>query len=1083
MTRRSRLGFLPTVLILLIAHFSVLTASAQSATATLSGTVEDQNQAVVPGARVKVINLSTGLERDAATNDSGSFTILLLQPSTYTVRVERDGFVTIEVSNVVLNVGDERSLRIEMKVGDVKEIVNVTGEESLINESPAVGTVINRQFVQNLPLNGRSFQSLIALTPGTVLTKANATEAGQFSVNGQRADANYFTVDGVSGNVGVSGGASPGQSAAGALPGLSAAGGTNTLVPVDALQEFRIQTSTFAPEFGRTPGAQVSLITRSGTNQFHGMVFEYFRNDKLDANNWFNNANRLPKSPMRQNDFGGVFGGPLYLPRFGEGGPSFLSGKNRTFLFFSYEGLRLRQPQTTIVTVPSLNSRQIAPAGVQPFLRAFPIPNGASLTLERAQFAGSYSNPSTVNATGIRVDHTVKDKLSGFGRFSSTPSENSVRQGVLVALFATKVRTKFFTAGVTWTPSSKLSNDFRANYSWNSAVSALTIDNFGGAIPLQDSDIFPSFASRENAAYAFSITGVGGFNVGKNSLNRQRQLNLVDSLSWIVGSHDLKFGIDYRRLTPEALPVAYGQTIIFSGVTGATGPTVGTALSGRAQVVQIIANADPRHLLLTNFSAFGQDTWKVSRRLTLTYGLRLDVNTPPKERSGNQYALVGIDNPATMTISARGAALWKTTYDNLAPRFGVAYRLREKAGRETMLRGGVGMFYDLGTSDAAIGFGSNVFPYTTAKTLSNEPYPLSAASAQPPIVNTVLPTTSQFFGSDPNLKLPRIYQWNFTVEQSLGANQVFSASYVGAVGRRLLRRDILNRPNSSFGNLVQVRRNTATSDYHAMQLQFQRRMTRGLQVLASYTWAHSIDTSSNDSGAFAPSGKVNIAQERGPSDFDVRHAFSWAVTYNFPKPAVGEAAGWILRNWSTDLIFTARTATPVDVLVGTDVLAVGSPFLSRPDLISGVPLYLYGPQYPGGRIINNTVPTAAQIASAGCLSTGVAKGPFCTPSSARQGTLSRNALRGFSVNQLDWTLRRQFNLTERVNLQLRAEFFNLFNHPNFGDPQGTLTNALFGQSTQMLSNSLGAGGTSSGLNPLYQIGGPRSIQFALKLGF
>jgi hypothetical protein len=323
------------LLFLINPHSLLITAVAQSATATLSGTVEDQNGAVVPGANVIVLNSGTRLQREATTNDQGYFTIPLLPPSTYTVTVRRDGFAPVQIPNLVLNVGDQKALQIQLKAGDVNATVQVVNEAPLISESPAVGTVVDRQFVENLPLNGRTFQSLISLTPGVVVTGTNGQEQGQFSVNGQRANTNYFTVDGVSANIGSAGQSTLGQAEAGALPGLSAFGSTSNLVSVDALQEFKVLTSTFAPEFGRTPGGQIQILTRAGTNDYHGTLFEYFRNDVFDANDWFNNATRLSKPATRQNDFGGVLGGPLPLPRFGEGGPSFLSGKNRTFFFFS----------------------------------------------------------------------------------------------------------------------------------------------------------------------------------------------------------------------------------------------------------------------------------------------------------------------------------------------------------------------------------------------------------------------------------------------------------------------------------------------------------------------------------------------------------------------------------------------------------------------------------------------------------------------------------------------------------------------------------------------------------------------------
>src|SRR5574341_621426 len=462
MTRQRRFGFLLTagclLLTVLLAPDSWLLAPVfgQSASATLSGTVVDANGAVIPGATITVTEPATGVERTTTTNDLGYFTIPLLKPSTYLLHVEHQGFLTAEVRDIVLNVNDQRALTIKMKVGDVKETVNITGEAPLINESPAVGTVVDRQFVGNLPLNGRSFQSLITLSPGVVLTKASAFEPGQFSVNGQRSDSNYFTVDGVSANLGVSGGVGLGEQAGGTSPGLTVLGGTNNLVSVDALQEFRIQTSTFAPEFGRQPGAQVQILTRSGVNDFRGAVFEYFRNDALDANDWFANANRLPRPALRQSDFGGVLGGPII--------------KDRTFFFFSYEGLRLRLPQTAIVDVPSSAARQDprASVAVRQLLNAFPRPNGPDRNGGFAQFAASYSNPSNLDATSIRLDHTVNDNLTVFGRYNYAPSKTVERGGVgttLSQLFPTQLDTETLTVGVTWAVTPKVNNEFRANYS------------------------------------------------------------------------------------------------------------------------------------------------------------------------------------------------------------------------------------------------------------------------------------------------------------------------------------------------------------------------------------------------------------------------------------------------------------------------------------------------------------------------------------------------------------------------------------------------------------------------------------------
>src|SRR5258708_1048408 len=291
-------------------------------------------------------------------------------------------------------------------------------------------------------MNGRSFQTLIQLTPGVVLTASNAYDSGQFSVNGQRADSNYWRVDGIRANIGVGVGGQGllASGAAGALGSFSAQGGTNSLVSVDAMQEFRIQTSTYAPEFGRVPGGQISIVTRSGTNQFHGVAFDYFRNDVLDANDWFANGKGLPRPEERQNDFGGTFSGPIL--------------KDRTFFFFSYEGLRLRLPQTKLSTVPDVGARQTAVAGMQPILNAFPLPNGTDNPVTGiAQFNASYSDPASLDAYSLRLDHRISKKLSIFGRYNYSPS-NLAQRGIggtaLSIVRPTDITVQTATAGAAW---------------------------------------------------------------------------------------------------------------------------------------------------------------------------------------------------------------------------------------------------------------------------------------------------------------------------------------------------------------------------------------------------------------------------------------------------------------------------------------------------------------------------------------------------------------------------------------------------------------------------------------------------------
>jgi len=1034
--------FRPSALILFVVSSTSL-LHPQSTTASLRGRVTDPSKALISNASVAAVNFSTGLRYATLTNASGEYDLPNLPPSSYRVEIEKPGFKKLVKPDVTLHVQDALAIDFQLALGAASETVNVEAGAPLVNtESGTVSTVIDRPFVENLPLNGRSFQTLIMLSPGVVVTATSFQDQGQFSVNGQHADANYFTIDGVSANFGVTGYAAMVQTASGALPALSAAGGTNSLVSVDAMQEFRIQTSSFAPEFGRTPGAQISIVTRSGTNAFHGTLSEYFRNDKLDARDWFVNFNGLPKPAERQNDFGGVLGGPIQ--------------KDKTFFFFSYEDLRLRQPSTQQSAVPDAASRQQAPAAIQPYLNVYPIANGPELGAGLAQFNAGYSNPSSLNAYSIRLDRAISSRLNLFGRYNYSPSSLDQRAppllGPILSLtqsLSSSVQT--FTTGLTQIITPAIANEVRANYSNHRVATRYVMDYFGGAVPPPDSLLFPSGNSSANGVFTFYIPGAGEFAQGKSGLDEQRQVNLVDNLSVTRSGHQLKFGVDYRWLAPFASPFTYRVFVQFSGLTAAPGG----ALSGTAQVAATLADQGDA-LLARNFSLYGQDTWKVTPRLTLTYGLRWDVNPALKGKNAanDPFTVTGLDNPATLALAPRGTPLYQTTYGNVAPRLGLAWLFGRRPNWGAVLRAGAGLFYDLGSG--SLGGVSSYFPYSVTKIISPSPvpFPLSPESAAAPAL-TLNPPVSNINVADPHLKLPRSYQWNVALEQSIGSSQSLSLTYIGAVGRDLLRVTQLSNLNPNFPS-VTLTTGTATSDYHALQLKFERRLSRGLQALASYSFSHSIDSSSTD--AFAtylntPASIANPNIDRGDSDYDIRHSFTAGVTYDLPK--------WG-RGWSLDAFLLARSAPPVDV-VGAQFNAAGTILMPRPNVNPGVPLVLYGAGYPGGKIYN--------------------KAAFTATPAGQQGDLGRNVLRGFDAAQTDIAFGRQFRVTEKANLRFRSEFFNILNHPNFGPPTNSLTSPLFGRSTQTLANALGSGGANGGFNPLYQIGGPRSIQLALKLQF
>ncbi len=1058
------------LLLVALCYLPLAAVRAQSATATLSGTVEDQNGAAVPGVEITVMNPSTALERQVTTNDQGSYTVPLLPPGKYVVTARRSGFAPAEIRDVVLNVGDQKALKIELKAGDVNATVQVTSEAPLINESPAVATTIDRTFVGNLPLNGRSFQSLILLTPGVVLTESRtSTTPGQFSVNGQRASANYFTVDGVSANVGVSsvegGGADFSQNASGALPGLSAFGSTTTLVSIDALEEFKIQTSTYSAEFGREPGGQVQLVTRSGENQFHGTAFEYLRNEVFDANDWFSNRAGLKRAPLRQNQFGGTFSGPVVLPRFGEGGKKYWNGRDKTFFFFSYEGLRLVLPTTFNMMVPSIRLRDSATTAMKPLLNMFPVPTGPEATTDDgpsgvAPFVGNASSPSTLDATSVRIDHTLSNRLTLFGRYNDAPSSSLNR--ILSSLTGLKNRTRTLTIGSTFSFTPRLSNELRVNYSSNRGRQILAQDNFGGAVPVDLSLLTSGYNGPGNKYGRIQFTiGEAGLLAGLGDPidSYQRQINVVDNISLVKDSHQLKFGIDYRRLSPVFGPAPFSEQIFLYSQS--------QIVNGTATFL-LRANQGSRPVF-DNFSAYAQDSWTLSPRLNLNLGLRWELDPAPHDANGlKPVTVVGVDNLPTATLAPPNAPFYKTFYKAFAPRLGIAYLLSRASGRETVLRGGFGVYYDLGNGEAAAGFTG--FPFSAFNFIHNGndynvPFPLAPALVVPPPFPTAaLPITDQLSALNPNLRLPYTLQWNVALEQSMGKQQVLTLSYVASAARDLLTSKTLNqavgissvRPNPNFATINYVT-NGPTSDYQSLQAQYRVRLSHGLQALANYTWSHAIDEISNE--------VETDFLDRGNASFDVRHNFSAAITYDLPKLKAGILLRSLLRDWSVNAIVTAQSGSPLDIIAGTFIREDGVRVGVRPDVVAGAPFWIKDSASPGGQKINSAAFRLPPIDDSGNF--------------LREGTLGRNVVIEPGHYQVNMAIRRQFTLAERVKMQFSAEAFNVFNHPIFGGYEEFFYpgSSSFGQATATLNRTLG------GLSSLYQSGGPRSMQFSLRLSF
>lgn len=1046
--------------LVLILLFASVVAFAQTDGARISGRVTDPTDAIIVGAECTVTNLGTNVSISTTTNEEGIYVITDLRAATYRLTIQKEGFRTVVQPSLQLYVQDAVNENFKLALGSVSETYTVSGAEpALQTVSAAVSTVVNDQFVQNMPLNGRSFQSLIALVPGITFTPA---DPGQISVNGQRTDANYFIVDGVSANTGVLTGAFLGSTSAGSTPGWTIQGGTNGLVSVDAMQEFRIQTSSYAAEFGRSPGGQISIVTKSGTNNWHGNAFDYLRNDDFDARDYFNQV-PATKPPLRQNDFGGTLGGPIW--------------KNKTFLFFSYEGLRLLQPQTTTghffipaARVPCPLSGPMPPLCIspmwQPIVNADPIPNGPvdpnGIT---ALLTAAYSLPTTLNATGLRIDHKLTKNINLFLRYNHAPSNGVFRFFAQATTY--RANTDTATAGATISFGTNKVNDFRANWGRSTGSGYQYNDNFFGAIPPPASAVFGPYSPATAQTIWEYTDSTGGVREGIFTANVQRQLNFVDNFSLTEGTHQLKFGFDWRHLTP---------TSHFTPISILTFNNAYSDLqAGTLERFSVGSDTGVTNLLINNYSLFAQDTWRTTNKLTLTYGLRWEINPPPTATDRPLYHVTGVfDTQPSELVST---PLYGTALGSFAPRFGAAYLLTPR----TVIRSGFGLFYDLGVSKVVGNAGVGAYPwYRDSGGADGLPFHWSTLPGPPPFPNPLTPPNgSQADGGggavvaiDPNLSLPVTYEWNVAVERQLGMNQSLTVSYVGARGRNLLRDDyIAPIPSTSPWATISVERNADRSNYNALQTEFQRRMSHGLQVLASYTFAKSTDSASaslgNSIGAQTLAQLSNAADlNYGYSNFDVRHTYSAAVSYELPAPQWGRVGNAILTGWAADTIIRGRSGYPFTVINFADqILLNGTLQQTRPNVVPGQPFWIENPAAPGGRVLN---PAA-----------------FSAPTNNLPGNEVRNSLRDFDVAQTDLAVRRRFSLTERVKLDLRAEYFNVFNHPMFSlQPYGFYFGLPgFGVATQTLGTAFSGNYGNGGQSTLYTMGENRSGQLSLKLSF
>jgi hypothetical protein len=1100
---------------------------AQTDNASISGRVTDPSGSVVTSATIELQNVERGTVTKTATNETGIYVFPAVRPGVYHMSVSKQGFHKVDFVGLTVNTQDHIEQNFALTVGAVSESVTVESNAIAVEPSAAVGTTVDNEFVKGIPLNGRTFQSLLMMTPGMVFSTG---EQGQISVNGGRTDTNYFTVDGASANFGAGVQSLYDQSAGGAIPGFNSFGSTQNLLSLDAMQEIKIQTSSYSAEFGRQPGAQVSLVSKSGTNNYHGTISEYLRNSATDANYWFSDQLGKPKVPNRANNFGATFGGPVRIP-------GVYNDKDKTFFFFSYEGVRTALPQPAAsfnVPAACLHNNPALNPQVQALMNAFPVPNntpGSCATTSNGigTFVTSWNNFTNMDSFSLRLDQTFGTRWNLFIRANHAFSESRVYNLAQLAHWPVKTDTE--TLGLTTQVTHAMTNVFRANFSrsiarntyeWTTAFGGQPIDNIKSLLPPGVPDY---------AVPYFLVPG-GRYEVGPYTYHRQAQINAVDNATYQLGPHSITFGTDLRWMKPLYVDNGYIYQISLTNV--------GNLLQNMTSSGSLITSI-PIEALVRNTSFYVNDSWRASRHLTLSLGLRWDINPAASFGQYHLPTFTGFPDVTKMALNPTPGPLYPTPMKEFAPRLGAAYSLHLIHGWDTVVRGGWGIFYDLGQGTGLAT--SHSFPFSLTQSITALPFPLAANTFPPATLPYPLtapygpPTGVVTFGVfNSNYVLPRTQQYTFSIQQQLGREQLLTVSFVGNHGQNLLMRYQYNYPNATVnpnfksGTRLYITRNDGDSAgfsyYNGLQVQFMRRMAKGLQVMANYTWSHGFDTFSNDSSFNPGANPTDVLKEiaangYGTSDYDRRHIFNLAAVYAIPKLHPQDSfSKWLTRiftnGWETSYNYKYQSGMPYSLVYYYYDIANGQGATAyRVDQVPGVPTYITNSYDPTGHSLN---PAAFAIPT---------RALQVDPGQAGNGTSARNMFVGPGLSQLDFSIRRVFTVSERVKLQFSAELFNALNHPNFAAPNtiygyvyntktggatacpGTTTavsgvsctmyfpetrlggtiaaTSAFGEITT-LANGISAGGSAGytfdiSLNPRYSIGGPRSSQFALRLTF
>jgi hypothetical protein len=1103
-------------------------ANAQTFRGTILGTVTDSSGAAVSGATVTVKNTGTGLLRTVTSDDDGNYSTPELPIGTYSVSVEKSGFKTAVVNGISVEVSSERRADVVLQPGDVSQTVEVSGDTlpQVESTSDTLGGIIESTVVTNLPVNGRDYQKLIFLVPGVTGSPDQITDSpgsyGIFSVNGARGRSNNFLLDGTDMNDGYRN--DPAINEAGVF------GTPATILPIEAIAELRV-LSNFESEYGRSAGGVINIVTKSGTNDFHGTGFEFFRNNALDARN-FNNHVDTPQNPFHNNQFGGALGGPIR--------------RDKTFFFIDYEAMREKGAESSTACVPTAQDIATASAAnggtINPVIAAllaknpWPAPNlggsclsdgsdGQNPVTANISLATPFSN--RVDSAIVKIDHNFNSNNLLTGRYYIGDSQQSfplaLVGGGLVPGYNTSTPTRVQLVSISYVSTISPSVVNEARLGWN---------RFAEGFFPQDRSFDPtsigldtvSPGSANASPYNFglpkiSISGLAPIGADNGDPRQRVDTNwhFIDNISWKLGKHDIKFGYEFRRTSiSQIFNRGFRGNLSFStqvdpatGLVTASGlqeflagtPTGGSQRQG---------NTD-RNTFENSHAGYIQDSYRWKKNVTLNFGLRYDYFGIMQEKHGN---FTNVDTATGLGVLVGQSRLYQPDYNNWGPRVSVAWDVTGKG--KTVVRAGYGIFYDAFSQDMFMGhlpFNSGFDPGPAYSGFG--PNPISSAGADPgpfasgtPVYGAASPM-GDAFGVDPHIRTPYMQNFNLNFQQELTRKTVFQIGYVGSNGHKLFRFRDINQPTQAditaadlacdciniYGVprrysaspffYINYQESSANSNYNALQTSLRVTDWHGFTSTVNYTWSHSIDDASDGEDYVPNASQPNdstapIGSNRGNSNFDVRNRFTWNFVYQFPN----HKGSWqrVTDGWGLNGIVTVQSGQPFQLNYNfeDDFDGSGEGF-GRPDVVG--PIHYSSDPTQFLDLTSFAVPCTYPTSG------GSGFADSCTPGTRHFGNEGRNSLVGPHFRQFDFSIFKNTVITERVKLELRFEAYNLFNHPNFANPYlpsfiaDAAQNGVGGDGRSLGALRLTATGDVGIGYPFLGSGGPRGLQIAAKISF